>query len=304
VINLPEPPPPAPEPPPPVAKTEEARLSEPTKPQVQALVEKPKEPAPIQPVSPEVAVSEPQEGTILNLAAGSSVLVRGTVNDPTIKTATVIINGSRVEVETHGGQFETMVSNVADENSLFVEATNAAGLTGQSPRVRFFTTRPQPRDIQVILNLAASCGNIHLKVLKGDHPQSRGYTPFKIPSEVNNSPVEYRNSSPYLAKVMAIEKAESGVFTLRLDPHFSQTVTACDPHLIVILYGSDQSRIRTKVFHPSDASNGTGPWISAKFLMPQGLFWDDDDWTTGQIEDGRSIIKFNASQGIIWKEKK
>jgi hypothetical protein len=299
VVKPPEPPP-APEPPAPIAKTEEARLSEPTKPLVQALVETPKEPAPIQPVSPEIVVTEPREGAVLNIAAGSSVLVRGAVNDPTIKTATVIINGGRIEVRIHEGRFETMVPNLTDENSLFVEATNAAGLTGQSPRVRFFTTRPQPIDIQVILELAASCGDIRLKALKGDHPQSRGYAPFKTPAEINASPVEYRNSSPYLAKALAIEKAESGVYTIQLGSLSAPSVTACDSHLVVILYGFDRSRIRTKVFQASTAS----PWITARFLMPQGLFWDDDDWTTGQIEDGRSVTKFNTDQGIIWKEKK
>ena len=186
-----------------------------------------------------------------------------------------------------------------------MEAVNKAGLTGQSAPVRFSAMRQEPVDIEVILSRRASCANVRLTALKGDHPQSHGYLPFRSPVEMESSTIEYQHDSPYLAGLMTIQRTESGVYTIRLDSHPSQIVSDCDPYIIVILYGDMPDQIRTRVFHPSTASHaGTGPWIATKFLMPQGLFWDDDDWTMGQIEDSRSITKFSSSLGIVWKELK
>jgi hypothetical protein len=297
---------PAPEPPIVVSKTDEVKQEQP-EPEVHALVEEPRpaEPVSMPPVTPVIVVTEPHEGAILNVTGGNTVTIRGTVDDPEIKTATVILNDTRVEVEVHEGRFETTLSNITEENSLHVEATNAAGLTGVSALIRFFTTRPEPRDVQVILSCKASCADVRLTTLKGEHPQSRGYQPFKPPMEIESSTIEYLNGSPYLARLMAISKTDSGVYTIRLDPHSSQTVSDCDPHLVIILYGYDHAQLRTRVFRPSTASHaGAGAWILARFLMPQGFFWDDDDWTTGQIEDSRSVTKFSSSLGIVWKELK
>lgn len=253
-------------------------------------------------VPPVIIVTEPQAGTVLDATRG--ITIRGTIDDPGIKAATVILNGARVEVEIHEGRFETMLSDAAaNENMLFVEATNAAGLTGQSALVRFSTVRPDPKDLLVILSCKASCADVKLTALKGEHPQSKGYLPFKPPLEIDSSTVEYQNSSPYLARLMAISKTDSGVYTVRLDSHPSQIAQDCDPHLVVILYGYSSDKLRARVFRPSASSGGQGPWILARFLMPQGFFWDDD-WNTGQIEDSRSMTKFNSSLGIVWKTLK
>ena len=307
IINLPEMPPPQPEPPITVSKSEEAPLPEQTKPEAQALPPQPvpEEPASLEPAAPAIIVTEPQEGAILQMARGSAVTIRGTVDDPEIKTAVVIFNGAQVEVEVHEGRFETVLPGVAEENTLLVEATNAASLTGQSASVIFFTRQPEPKDILVVLSCKATCADVRLTALKGEHPQSRSYMPFKSPMRVESSTVEHQNGSSYAAKFMTIPRSESGVYTIRLDSDSSQTTADCDPRLFVILYGYDRDRLRARVFQPSIASNaGQGPWILARFLMPQGFFWDDDGWTTGQIEDGRSVTKFSSSLGIVWKELK
>jgi hypothetical protein len=41
-----------------------------------------------------------------------------------------------------------------------------------------------------------------------------------------------------------------------------------------------------------------------KFLMPEAIFWDDDDRFSGTVEDGNSVTKFIYDTGLIWKEEK
>jgi hypothetical protein len=275
--------------------------------EVHDLIEEdaPVEPVHIDAVAPMIVITEPQDGTVFNINRDKAIAVRGTIDDPDITMAIVVLNGKRIEVEVQEGRFETMFSEVADENTLMVEAINKSGRMGQSSLIRFLTIRPELQDIQVVLSCRASCGDIRLTALEGPHPQSRNYRPFKPPIKIKDSTVDYENDSPYIAKLMAVQKSRSGVYTIRLDANPSHVVSDCDPHMVVILYGYDSERVRTKVFHPSSISDpGKGPWISAKFLMPQGFFWDDDDWTTGQIEDSRSRTKFNNSLGIVWKELK
>ncbi len=42
----------------------------------------------------------------------------------------------------------------------------------------------------------------------------------------------------------------------------------------------------------------------ARILMPEGIFWDDNNYFTGNLEDSDSITKFNTDTGLIWKEYK
>jgi hypothetical protein len=42
----------------------------------------------------------------------------------------------------------------------------------------------------------------------------------------------------------------------------------------------------------------------AKILLPEGIFWDDDSYFDGYMEDSESITKFNTQEGLIWREYK
>jgi hypothetical protein len=40
------------------------------------------------------------------------------------------------------------------------------------------------------------------------------------------------------------------------------------------------------------------------FVLPDAVFWDDEKFFSGSIEDSDSITKFNAETGFVWKEGK
>jgi len=44
--------------------------------------------------------------------------------------------------------------------------------------------------------------------------------------------------------------------------------------------------------------------LTVKFILPEGIFWDDESYFTGSIESSESVTKFNDTTGIVWKEQK
>jgi hypothetical protein len=46
-----------------------------------------------------------------------------------------------------------------------------------------------------------------------------------------------------------------------------------------------------------------GSVVEIKFLLPEAVFWDDEDYFTGAVESPRFTTKFNDETGLIWKER-
>jgi len=44
--------------------------------------------------------------------------------------------------------------------------------------------------------------------------------------------------------------------------------------------------------------------LTVKFILPEGIFWDDESYFSGSIESSESITKFNDTTGVVWKEQK
>ena len=44
--------------------------------------------------------------------------------------------------------------------------------------------------------------------------------------------------------------------------------------------------------------------VLAKVLLPQGAYWDQDEWFTGQSESSYSLTKFRFPEGVTWTERK
>ena len=71
-----------------------------------------------------VTITEPADGTVVDFAVtGSRVItVRGTVSDPTVDRATLIVNGASQEIPVTGGAFENPVVLRVGENAIRVTA--------------------------------------------------------------------------------------------------------------------------------------------------------------------------------------
>ena len=49
---------------------------------------------------------------------------------------------------------------------------------------------------------------------------------------------------------------------------------------------------------------GRGRTILAKYLLPYGIFWEEDFWFTAVGEASDSLTNFRHTEGVSWAEKK
>jgi hypothetical protein len=59
---------------------------------------------------------------------------------------------------------------------------------------------------------------------------------------------------------------------------------------------------RTKKFAAIKLSPHTT--VRFKFLLPEAIFWDDEDYFSGKIENSDTVTKFSGKTGLVWKETK
>jgi len=99
-------------------------------------------------------------------------------------------------------------------------------------------------------------------------------------------------------KVFSVANAEKGIYTfvMRHNGDSSRKTSL----VIRLLEGKKGARDRKFEAVTLDPHGE----FSLKFLMPEGIFWDDESYFTGSIESSDSITKFNDVSGIVWKENK
>lgn len=99
-------------------------------------------------------------------------------------------------------------------------------------------------------------------------------------------------------RAFLVAKAEKGVYTFVMENNGAKT------------YGGDvifrllEGRRGEKVKEYAAVKLAHGSNVKFKFLIPDTVFWDDEDRFSGSIEDSSSITKFNYDSGLVWREEK
>jgi hypothetical protein len=99
-------------------------------------------------------------------------------------------------------------------------------------------------------------------------------------------------------KMFSVANAGKGIYTFVMENKGEKTYEA---DMTFVLYGGE-NRERIKTY--KDLRLQPGAALRFRFMLPQAVFWDDEDRFTGSIEDSDYITKFNYNSGLIWKEKK
>lgn len=100
--------------------------------------------------------------------------------------------------------------------------------------------------------------------------------------------VESPDNEPH-RKSLSIEKADAGIYTLILKRGSAVQLE------FRLLKAVGQ---RLKSYHKVDAP------AEFKFIMPEAVFWDDEEYFSGTIESSDSVTKFNSETGLYWTERK
>lgn len=98
-------------------------------------------------------------------------------------------------------------------------------------------------------------------------------------------------------KVFSVARAEIGIYTFSIENTWHEPL---EGRVVFILYeGSEESRTREQWLELSP-----GKALRFKFVLPEAVFWDDEDYFTGMVESPDTVTKFNDETGFVWEEEK
>ncbi len=146
--------------------------------------------------------------------------------------------------------------------------------------------------IEIFLTEAESAG-ITTSLFRKTHPSVEEY------GRSEQKSVDLKKDSETDAKIIFwVAKAEKGIYTFVMQ-NTSETPQKTSL-MIRLLEGKKGARNRK--FDLVNLSPHAR--LAVKFILPEGIFWDDEPYFTGSIESSETITKFNDTTGIVWKEYK
>lgn len=185
--------------------------------------------------------------------------------------------------------YETLVEELGRDPSLD-QIAEATGLTLQkAEEALLIITEPALKSSEE----RQRSSEISIQLFKKRHPMIRKGTVSKKRDAIEGTR-EYSSSK----HIFSLVHAEKGLYHLHIQ---NTEVIPFEVSILVLLYeGKDNERRKTYLraeLLPSDR-------LLFGFLLPEAVFWDDQDSFSGTIEDSNYITKFNDRTGLVWKERK
>jgi hypothetical protein len=136
-------------------------------------------------------------------------------------------------------------------------------------------------------------GGIRIDLLRKRHPMSKAGRRSK-----KEQVVDAIKAISVHKRIFSVVNAEKGIYTFTIK---NEGTNQHEVDIIFRLYeGDEKERVKnysTVKLLPDDR-------LAFKFIIPETIFWDDDDYFSGSIEDSDYITKFNDETDFIWKEKR
>jgi hypothetical protein len=249
------------------------------------------------PPSSAIRITRPVDGTVFDGAGRDLIEVEGEVSDPSIRQARVIFNEFAVPVTVQGGRFSAILPAIASEITIWAEGHGSSGShTSDSLKVRrepFNAARAY-----VLLHLPTASQRVDGRLWLAHRAN---------PADVESArkvTSHFRASTPggeRESMVFALPATQAGAYTLALDYRVPSGESVEKGWCLIIVPGTNGYRnLRLGPFQLT----GRGREILAKFLLPYGIFWEEDFWFTAFAEGSESFTKFRHTEGMSWVEMK
>lgn len=168
------------------------------------------------------------------------------------------------------------------ENKEDIYQVRDAGLT---------VSLPADPDIVVNLLLREEEPRTSFTLSKRLHPMKRGR---KKAEGVNFLEGSKAQEGGGLSKTVTVVRMSAGTYTFTVTNTGTKALSA---ELAFLLYGAEAGGKRAVELEPGEA-------VRFMFILPEAVFWDDEDCFTGSIESPDSVTRFNDETGLVWKEEK
>ena len=244
----------------------------------------------------QIVLLAPTDGSRLSSDDPPFVVVEGRVDDKSIGSVSVVVNGRQTVVPVREGRFRHIAPATEPILKIWAEGAAADGVKQRSEAVTVYAEAP-----------AGSIGILVVDwppLLSGDQVEVSGSwrgVPDRV--DVPTQPLTLRSGgaapSGGRPEVFYLRNLRPGVYTFVLRYRTPQAAGVAQP----VLYLSVGGTLVPHVLKPVPIQ-GTGRAIVAKVLLPQGILWEQDDWFSGRSESAETVTKFRLPEGITWTERK
>jgi hypothetical protein len=245
--------------------------------------------------SPAIKIVQPADGTVLDPSTQDEVAVEGIVTEPVMNPGRVVFNGFTVPVGVRDGRFTTHVPLIGPEMEIWAEMRGGGG-TRRSLPISIRTQSAKPARPYILLHLPSRATKVDARVWLAHRPN---------PADING-PRKVTMVSPAGAGagqtlLFPVRQTAAGAYALALDYRFPPGDGVERGWGLIFVPGASGYRaLRLGPF----ILDGKGRATLAKFLLPQGVFWDEDSWFNGTAEGAESVTKFRYADGVSWAERK
>jgi hypothetical protein len=240
-----------------------------------------------------IVLTSPRDGLRLTPDDPPIVVVEGEVEDKSVSTVLLVANQSRITVPVHDGRFRRALPILEPVVRVRGEAL-VGGTLRQSSTVAVHSTAGAQFGV-IVFDWPTT----------GPGPEVEVSAVWRATPERLDGPTQTMVMKPIasadgrLADAFYLRMLKPGVYSFVLR---SRTAIATD-------------RIRSTLYFPAEGGaarqalqpfslNGAGRRLIARLLLPQGVFWEQDDWFSGRSEGVDTVMKFRFPEGISWVERK
>lgn len=246
------------------------------------------------PVPNGIAITSPKDGYVLPHDAPPIILVEGRVEDLNVSTVWLVANDRRITVRARNGRFHKALPVLEPVLHLRAEFPLNGG---SPPRSSSVTVRaPSPNLSHVLLLLEWP------QEVAGNHVTANATwraRPERLDVPIRKVPLKHVGPSKedFLPEAFYV-RMMPGVYTFLL-----QSRVALTGIVRATLVLPESGRLKARSLRGITVK-GTGDVVLAKVLLPQGVFWEQDDWFSGQSESSYTVTKFRFPEGVTWTERK
>jgi len=229
----------------------------------------------------------------------SETLLSGLSGGTDLNPGPVTADGN---VETDMSAGKGPVKDVKAEPELKEKAEKNTETEGERPSLGLPLNKALfYKDIQIeILQEDAASTALDVYLLKNNYLSLRkrhGWGKEKKVELVAET-VKGRDTIKEVKKVFSVAKSDSGVYTLAIENRNAGTYSI---EVLITFYEGKPHERRKEI---KSVSVPPLSIVRFMFVLPDAIFWDDENYFTGSMEDSDSITKFNDKTGFLWREEK
>jgi len=240
-----------------------------------------------------IILTSPREGLQLTPDDPPVVVVEGEVEDASISTVTLVANGLRIAIPVHAGRFRRALPVLEPLVRLRVEAF-VNETTRRSSTVTVHSTAGAQFGV-IVFDWPTA----------GDGPEVEVSATWRANPERLDGPTQ----TAVMKTIAGVDGRRGDAFYLRMPKPGAYTFALRSRSAVATeeirstFYFPVAGAVAQRDLEPFSLSGG-GRRVLTRFLLPHGVFWDQDDWFSGHSEGVDTVMKFRFPDGISWVEGK